>query len=70
MEKTRKIVSEDVKLLEDEEEGEVVNEENEYQSVLPDLMKQLTMSTVEKLREKLEVSGLDCNDGFMLCSPG
>ena len=56
-EETRKSVGNDVKLLEDEEE--VVNEESEHQSMseLPDMMKQLTVSTVNKLKEKLEVSG-------------
>ena len=53
-------MGEDVKLLEEEEE-EVVSEENqdgEYQptSELPDMMKQLTINTVKKLEEKLEVS--------------
>ena len=60
VEETRKSVGEDVKLLEEEEE-EVVSEENqdgEYQptSELPDMMKQLTINTVKKLEEKLEVS--------------
>lgn len=68
VEDTRKTVGEDVKLLEEEEEeeekesvGEEEEEEeedagNQSTSELPNVMKQLTMRSVEKLNQQLKVS--------------
>ena len=57
-----------MKLLEADKDGE-------YQptSESPDMMEQLTISTVKKLEEKLEVSGcrhLTIDVAFALCSSG
>ena len=67
VEDTRKTVGEDVRLLEEEEEEEKesVGEENEEEeedagnqstSELPNVMKQLTVRSVEKLNQQLTVS--------------
>ena len=68
VEDTRKTVGEDVKLLEEEEEeeekesvGEEEEEEeedagNQSTSELPNVMKQLTVRSVEKLNQQLKVS--------------